>query len=133
MFTLPAYGGILSFSSALSLRRLGENGRDECKKAYAEVCNFFQRKCRYEPDYSTGRVQYIESDHTCPDNGWLRGTGAFVDEISRAPDDVLSFVDAASEVSLLYHGGGASHAINPLLCLYIGHSHEIYLWSPSRD
>jgi hypothetical protein len=68
--SLPTYGGILSFSSTLSARRLGTKGREECMSAYAKVC--------FSASYLNRLLTrlWIGSDHTFPDIRWLGGAGA---------------------------------------------------------
>ncbi|KIM22626.1 hypothetical protein M408DRAFT_282051 [Serendipita vermifera MAFF 305830] len=89
---VPSYGGVFSFSRVLSLLRMIKSGRQEFLKAYAE-----------NPMISIPRF----------DTWMVVAHSKYIDELNRAPDDVLSFMDSAKELVQMRYTFGPKLDENP--------------------
>ncbi|KIM22625.1 hypothetical protein M408DRAFT_282040 [Serendipita vermifera MAFF 305830] len=75
-YSIPTYGGVLSFSRVLSTLKFVRNGREETLRTYKE-----------HPIIVLPR----------PDMWAATAHSKYVEEIAKAPDDALSFMDAVEE------------------------------------
>ncbi|KIM22627.1 hypothetical protein M408DRAFT_282067 [Serendipita vermifera MAFF 305830] len=89
---VPSYGGVFSFSRVLSLVRMVNSGRQEFLRAYAE-----------DPMITLPRF----------DTWVVVAHSKYIDELNRAPDDVLSFMDSATDLIQMRYTFGHKLADNP--------------------